>query len=150
MALNKDALWWICVSCASTSHRRDDSTYFLRLRYSGGAMRQRGETTTRGAFSSFSLRALLRACGIQPQTFFPFGVLCAPLYGLSCSLRSEPPAEKTLPYGSVALVGLLSLWLLWCVSSGRDPCPGDRVTGFTDMCSNSSPNALWRRPAKTT
>ena len=90
-------------------------------------MRQRRETTTRGASSS--LRALLRTCGIH-QTFFPFGVLCAPLYGISCSLRSEPPAEREqLPYGSVALVGLLFL-LLWRLLRARDPCPGHRFRLF--------------------
>ena len=34
MVLNKDALWCICVSCASTPHRRDRTDYLLRPWYS--------------------------------------------------------------------------------------------------------------------
>src|SRR3712207_1372092 len=80
VALNKDALWWICVSCACTPHRRDDPDYLLRPPVLGrGSMRQRGETTTRGASS---LRALLSTCGcglmrrtLRSQLFLhdPFG-----------------------------------------------------------------------------
>src|SRR3712207_4832593 len=82
VALNKDALWWICVSCASTLRRRDDPDYYL-LRppvLGRGYAPKRRTATTRGASSS--LRALLSACGcglmrrtLQSQLFLhhPFG-----------------------------------------------------------------------------
>src|SRR3712207_4066473 len=78
-------------------------TIFYAPRDSGGAMRQRGEIPPRAALL---LYGLLSACGIQPQTFFPFGVLCAPLYGLSCSLRSNRRREHSLT----------APWRLWAFS----------------------------------
>jgi hypothetical protein len=46
-----------------------------------------------------SLCGLLRAWGIQPEDLFPFGVLCAPLYGLLLffvpNRRNESP--RALP-----------------------------------------------------
>jgi hypothetical protein len=88
----------------------------------GYAPKMRAATTSGG--SAVYLRALLSACGIQPQTFFPFVVLLT--------------APQRL-WGSS--VGLLVASLL----GGETTRAGARVTGFTDMCSNSSPSAMAAR-----
>jgi hypothetical protein len=56
-------------------------------------MRQRAETTTRGAASS-SLRAA-EGLGHPTPDLFPFGVLCAPLYGLLLFFVPKTGGENT-------------------------------------------------------
>jgi hypothetical protein len=94
-----------------------------------GLCSKEAKTTTSGA--SFSLRALLRTCGIQPQTFFPFGVLGAPLYGL---LYFVPDWRRENNY-------LTAPWRLWgfCAvpvasSRGRARPMPPLASGFLLIC----------------
>src|SRR3712207_613186 len=89
VALNKDALWWICVSCASTLRRRDDPDYLLRPPVLGrGYAPKRRDHHERRFFSAGSAERLwLRA----DAPYAPIPTI------------STPPLRQTYPAPSCAL-----------------------------------------------